>query len=106
MLFGMLPWTFLMLDTVWRTWRESARPAPPVHGLWGGFFTHKAFNPERYLLIWVVFVFLFFSKSDSKLPSYVLPLFPALALLMGKQLASMNARRLFWLAAPVLPVLV
>ncbi len=105
MLFGMLPWTFLMLDTVWRTWRESARPAPPVHSLWRGFFTHKAFNPERYLLIWVVFVFLFFSKSDSKLPSYVLPLFPPLALLMGKQLAAMTARRLFRLTMPVLPVL-
>jgi len=105
MLAGMLPWTFLMLDTVWRTWGDSARPAPHAHSLWRSFRTTKVFNSERYLLVWVVFVFLFFSKSDSKLPSYVLPMFPALALLMGKQLAAMSARRMFWLVLPVLPVL-
>ena len=54
--------------------------------------------------MWAVFVYLFFSISDSKLPSYLLPMFPALALLMGKQLAVMNARRLFWLTVPTLVV--
>ncbi|HEY5993391.1 MAG TPA: glycosyltransferase family 39 protein [Gallionellaceae bacterium] len=105
LLVGMLPWTFMMFDTLLRTWKASARPAQPVHSVLGGWFTHKAFNPERYLLIWTVFVFLFFSRSDSKLPSYLLPMFPALALLMGKQLAGMSARRAFWLTLPVLPVL-
>ncbi|GAB5606196.1 glycosyltransferase family 39 protein [Sideroxyarcus sp. TK5] len=92
LLFGMLPWTLLMFDTVLRTWRDSASQA-------------RHFSAERFLLVWAVFVYVFFSLSSSKLPSYLLPMFPALALLMGKQLATMSTRRLFWLIAPVLPVL-
>ncbi|MDE2309607.1 MAG: glycosyltransferase family 39 protein [Betaproteobacteria bacterium] len=91
LLAGMLPWTILMFDTLVRTWKNSAR-------------TDKAFNPERFLLIWAVFIYVFFSVSSSKLPSYLLPMFPALALLMGKQVAEMNVRRLFWLVFPALPL--
>jgi 4-amino-4-deoxy-L-arabinose transferase-like glycosyltransferase len=106
LLLGILPWTFLMIDTLLRTWKGSAPAAPALTPAgWRSWIAEKAFNPERYLLIWVVFIFLFFSKSDSKLPSYILPMFPTLALLMGKQLAAMNARRMFWLVLPVLPVL-
>jgi len=88
---GALPWTLLVFDTLLRTWRDSAA-------------RYKAFNPERFLLVWAVFVYFFFSISDSKLPSYLLPMFPALALLMGRQLVSMTPRRLFWLIAPMLPL--
>jgi len=91
LLLGMLPWTVLMFDTMLRTWKDSAR-------------SDKAFNPERFLLIWAVFIYVFFSVSGSKLPSYLLPMFPALALLMGKQLAAISERRLFWLIAPELPL--
>ena len=91
LLFGMLPWTVLMFDTLLRTWRDSVQQV-------------KAFSSERFLLVWAVFVYLFFSISDSKLPSYLLPMFPALALLMGKQLAQISARRLFWYTVPVLVV--
>ncbi len=90
LLLGMLPWTILMFDTLARTWKNSSRG--------------NAFNPERFLLIWAIFIYVFFSVSGSKLPSYLLPMFPALALLMGKQLAEMNGRRLFWLVAPILPL--
>jgi 4-amino-4-deoxy-L-arabinose transferase-like glycosyltransferase len=86
---GMLPWTLLMLDTLLRTWRSSVQKA-------------KTFSPERFLLVWAVFIYVFFSISGSKLPSYLLPMFPALALLMGKLLADMKARRLFWLTVPSL----
>ncbi|MDE2118803.1 MAG: glycosyltransferase family 39 protein [Betaproteobacteria bacterium] len=91
LLAGMLPWTILMFDTLVRTWKNSAR-------------ADRAFNPERFLLIWTVFIYVFFSVSSSKLPSYLLPMFPALALLMGKQVAEMNVRRLFWLVFPALPL--
>lgn len=92
LLAGALPWTLLMLDTLARTWKSGAQAS-------------KVFSPERFLLIWAVFVYFFFSISSSKLPSYLLPMFPVLALLMGKQLAGMDTRRLFWLIAPVLPLL-
>jgi 4-amino-4-deoxy-L-arabinose transferase-like glycosyltransferase len=91
LLLGMMPWTVLMFDTLLRTWKDSRR-------------SDKTFNPERFLLIWAVFIYLFFSVSGSKLPSYLLPIFPALALLMGKQLAGMGERRLFWMVAPLLPL--
>jgi len=105
LLFGILPWTFVMLSTLWHTWRDSARAVPYAHSVWRSFRLPKAFNPQRYLFIWTVFVYLFFSRSDSKLPSYLLPIFPTLALLMGWQLAAMEPRRVFRLVLPVLPVL-
>ena len=91
LLAGMLPWTIVMFDTLLKTWRTNRLP-------------DKTFNAARFLLIWAVFIYLFFTISGSKLPSYLLPMFPALALLMGKQLATMNARRLFWQIAPILPL--
>lgn len=44
------------------------------------------FQPRLLLLIWAVFIFFFFSYSSSKLPGYILPIFPALALLIGAYL--------------------
>jgi len=40
-------------------------------------------------VVWAGFVFLFFSASHSKLVTYILPLFPALAVLLGTRLAAM-----------------
>jgi 4-amino-4-deoxy-L-arabinose transferase-like glycosyltransferase len=96
LLLGMLPWTLLMFDTLFKAWRGSKLP--------GVASQHKAFNAARFLFVWAVFIYLFFTVSGSKLPSYLLPMFPALALLMGKQLAEMTPRRLFWLIAPILPL--
>src|SRR6185295_18275890 len=38
--------------------------------------------------IWILFVLLFFSTSQSKLVPYILPAYPALALLVGRYLAA------------------
>ena len=40
-------------------------------------------SPELFLWIWVLFVCVFFSLSDSKLIPYILPAMPALALLIA-----------------------
>jgi 4-amino-4-deoxy-L-arabinose transferase-like glycosyltransferase len=45
-------------------------------------------------------VFLFFSASGSKLPPYILPLFPAAALLTGWRLTSIRGTALAWQLAP------
>ena len=74
LLVGMLPWTGVWLWTLPAAWQESATDA---HG----------FVWTRFCLIWAAFVFLFFSASGSKLASYILPMFPALALPLGWQLA-------------------
>ncbi|MRW89924.1 phospholipid carrier-dependent glycosyltransferase [Duganella sp. FT80W] len=44
------------------------------------------FQPALLLLIWVGFILFFFSYSKSKLPGYMLPVLPAMAMLMGATL--------------------
>jgi len=71
---GMLPWAAAAGVGLVRAWR----PAPDFHA-------------QRYLLIWCAVVIGFFSASQSKLPAYILPMFPALALLSGIALARLPA---------------
>lgn len=94
LMLGILPWLTLMADAVVHAWKHPA-----------GAVTR--FKPQRFLLVWAVFIFVFFSKSDSKLASYILPIFPALALLIGARLTQVSTRRVFWLLLPMalLPVL-
>lgn len=59
------------------------RIAVSVHG------AREKFLPREdlvFLLSWILFVFLFFSFSGSKLPTYVAPIFPPLAVLFGRGL--------------------
>lgn len=91
LLAGMLPWTVHMFDALATAWKPDITE-------------RGVFQPKRFLLIWAVFIFVFFSASDSKLPSYILPIFPALALLMGSRFAAVSGRRLFWLTLPMLPL--
>lgn len=41
----------------------------------------STFKPLWLCLIWTVLIFAFFSKSQSKLPGYIIPIFPALAII-------------------------
>jgi 4-amino-4-deoxy-L-arabinose transferase-like glycosyltransferase len=59
---------------------------------------------RRFLLLWVIFGFVFFSASRNKLPGYLLPLLPAAAVLMGCALA--EAKRARWALASVAVCLV
>ncbi len=53
----------------------------------------SAVSTPRFLLFWCAIVFAFFSVSQSKLPAYLLPIVPALALLAGEALAAGALRR-------------
>jgi len=44
-------------------------------------------SPALFLGLWVVLVFVFFSASQSKLITYIFPLYPAAAILVGRWLA-------------------
>lgn len=81
LLIGALPWTSLTLHALTQAWRQPPSPSPQ-------------FQPRRFLLLWCLVVFGFFSLSQSKLPSYILPLFPALALLLGDFLTRIPRRTL------------
>jgi 4-amino-4-deoxy-L-arabinose transferase-like glycosyltransferase len=59
----------------------------------------QSFQPQRFMLAWCVLVFVFFSVSDSKLFPYILPIFPALAMLLGDWLLRIAPRALAWLCA-------
>ncbi|HYW75244.1 MAG TPA: glycosyltransferase family 39 protein [Gammaproteobacteria bacterium] len=56
------------------------------------------FSPDAFLWLWVVFIVFFFSISHSKLPSYVLPVTPALAVLTGITLDRVLTTRWQWAA--------
>jgi 4-amino-4-deoxy-L-arabinose transferase-like glycosyltransferase len=67
-LVALLPWTVLLWPVAnegLRVWREKS---------WRN-------SPGTFFACWAIFPVLFFSFSDSKLPSYILPAIPPLALL-------------------------
>ncbi|GFO55901.1 glycosyl transferase [Geomonas sp. Red276] len=62
----MLPWSLFIPAALKSGWRE------------------RKSDPEKlFLFLWAVIIFAFFSKSNSKLIPYILPVFPPLALLIG-----------------------
>jgi 4-amino-4-deoxy-L-arabinose transferase-like glycosyltransferase len=64
---GVLPWLPQTLHALATGWRRSVAPG--------------AFDGPRLIWIAAVFIFVFFSASDSKLAPYVLPVLPLVALL-------------------------
>jgi 4-amino-4-deoxy-L-arabinose transferase-like glycosyltransferase len=86
LLAGSMPWTLSMLRVLVAGWlrRVPAAAELPPHGAApAGARVPSTFNEGLFLRLWVVFVGVFFSLSDSKLIPYVLPAMPALALLIG-----------------------
>jgi 4-amino-4-deoxy-L-arabinose transferase-like glycosyltransferase len=51
----------------------------------------EAARDRRFFLVWIAVVLVFFSLSPSKLPSYILPLAPAVALACGTALARFDS---------------
>ena len=77
-LVGFLPWLGL-LPRIWRALRvESSGPTP-------------IFRPLLFCAVWAAAIFAFFSASGSKLPGYILPIYPALALLAAATLQRLDA---------------
>jgi 4-amino-4-deoxy-L-arabinose transferase-like glycosyltransferase len=70
---GFFPWTLFG----WQAVKNAVA---------GGWKARREHAEAWFLLIWVAFILLFFSKSQSKLIPYILPVFPALAVLVGHYL--------------------
>ncbi|HLI35712.1 MAG TPA: glycosyltransferase family 39 protein, partial [Terriglobia bacterium] len=68
---GFSPWSFFLLFAGWN-WRKKLRR-----------LREEAHHAELFLLIWAAVVFVFFTISHSKLPSYFLPALIPLSLLMA-----------------------
>jgi len=69
---GMLPWLAF-----------GRRAAMAVRGATDEWFAR---DDRRFLYCWVLFILLFFSFSKSKLVTYAAPIFPPLAVLLGRAL--------------------
>jgi len=70
-LVGFFPWTLVLPWIIKNLWRRS----------WD--------DKTVYLVLWVSVPLLFFSASHSKLPQYILPIFPALSILAGATLVGL-----------------
>ncbi|MEO5863041.1 MAG: phospholipid carrier-dependent glycosyltransferase, partial [Burkholderiales bacterium] len=70
LLIGSLPWSFMYIRAAFTSWRKQSP-------------NHFAINPTRLLALWAITISVFYSVSESKLPGYILPVYPALALLLG-----------------------
>jgi 4-amino-4-deoxy-L-arabinose transferase-like glycosyltransferase len=68
---GTLPWTGYLVAAIRGAWRGHARSLPLV------------------LIAWAAIGLLFLSAAESKLTTYVLPIFPALAIVIADHLATM-----------------
>ena len=65
---GTAPWTLSALRVVASGWRRTGS---------------SGFDARLFLWLWAVFIVVFFSLSDSKLMPYILPIMPAVALLIA-----------------------
>lgn len=68
---GFLPWIFFLPQAI-------AQHFPP------NLKMRRAYQTQLFFLIWVGFIFIFFSFSASKLIPYILPLFPPLAIMVAR----------------------
>ena len=70
LLIGSLPWSLMYIKAMFKSWYVRVP-------------TQFAINPIRLLILWVIVITAFYSVSQSKLPGYILPVYPALAVLLG-----------------------
>jgi 4-amino-4-deoxy-L-arabinose transferase-like glycosyltransferase len=70
LLLGFLPWVAQIPNAITQAWRER----------------NREFSSGWLLVCWFAVILGFFSVSQSKLPGYIIPIFPALALIVGHQL--------------------
>jgi 4-amino-4-deoxy-L-arabinose transferase-like glycosyltransferase len=86
LLVALLPWTALLL---WSAVEGAVR-------LWR---TRRANDSTWFLICWAGFCVIFFSVSQSKLPGYVLPAFPAIGLLLARDIGrrvEQNVAKIRW----------
>ncbi len=76
---GFFPWSLALPWALASAWREG-KPA---------YKNQVADNPALFLGFWALLVFVFFSASQSKLVTYIFPLYPAAAVLAGYWLAKL-----------------
>ncbi len=67
LILGFFPWTGIMLQSIWTSFTKAREEFPVL----------------LFLNIWSLVIFVFFSISQTKLVSYILPMYPPLAMVVG-----------------------
>ena len=79
---GFFPWSLALPGALVLAWRQGRT-------VWA---ERLADNPALFLGLWALLVFVFFSASQSKLVTYIFPLFPAASVLVGVWLATQSGK--------------
>ncbi len=74
---GFFPWSLILPGALVLAWRQG-------RSAWA---ERAADSPALFFGLWITLVFVFFSLSQSKLVTYIFPLYPAAAVLVGGRLA-------------------
>ena len=80
---GFVPWLGLA-PRMWEVVRDDGAAARVA--------TVQRLRPALLLAVWAIAIFVFFSLSDSKLPGYIVPVFPALGMLAAMALERIGER--------------
>jgi 4-amino-4-deoxy-L-arabinose transferase-like glycosyltransferase len=92
LLVGFLPWTLLLGQSLYQLLRGKAAVLKEGRGIW--FF----------IILWGLVPVIFFSLSKAKLPTYILPAYPAFSLIVGRYL-SQHVKKTVPLVIAILAVL-
>jgi len=84
LLLGLWPWTPFLMQAIARLWTKSRATAAP------GSVDEAQQRARLFLWMWAGFIVVFFSISGTKLITYVLPAFPALAMLVGEAMGGLS----------------
>ena len=68
---GLFPWSLFLPSGAWLMYKNRK-------------FSSKIKASNLFLLVWFLLVFVFFSTSKTKLVTYIFPLFPVLAVVVGR----------------------
>jgi 4-amino-4-deoxy-L-arabinose transferase-like glycosyltransferase len=85
---GLVPWLPVLPIALRKAWHAPALP--------------QRFRPERFLCLWIAVIYLFFSFSNSKLPFYLVPILPPIALLIANTIPRLSDTQLFRRFLPVM----
>jgi 4-amino-4-deoxy-L-arabinose transferase-like glycosyltransferase len=80
---GFLPWTVMLPTTIGHLWKRSLD------------------GEQLFVILWIALPLLGFSLSSSKLPHYILPIFPPLAIVVGMTVAKIltdSSAKASWLS--------
>lgn len=96
---GFAPWSVFLLPTCWQAYRDRRRahtpdPMTPARGWFRsllqswtiGSEASRADHARAFLWCWILVYLFAFTLAATKLPNYILPIYPAVGLLTGDML--------------------